>query len=76
MVIFQSFFEKVVFDVLGIKLQTKEVKVSQEILNLAEERKQARDEKDFEKSDELRDKIKELGFEIKDVKDGYELVKI
>jgi cysteinyl-tRNA synthetase len=48
----------------------------QEILDLAEERKKAKLEKDWKKSDELRDKIKELGFEIKDGKDGYELIKI
>lgn len=72
----KSFFEKAVINILGIKLQTKKVKIPQEILSLAEERKQARNKKDWNKSDELRDKIKNLGFEIKDVKDGYELVKI
>lgn len=72
----KSFFKKAVFDILGIDFKNQEVKIPQEILDLAEERKQARIEKDFAKSDELREQIKELGFEIKDVKDGYELVKI
>ena len=34
-----------------------------------------RKEKDWKKSDELRDKIKELGWIIKDVGDGFELEK-
>ncbi|MCK4635924.1 MAG: cysteine--tRNA ligase [Candidatus Moranbacteria bacterium] len=50
--------------------------ISQEIIDLMKQRNQARDEKDFKKSDQLRDEIKKLGFEIKDVKDGYELVKL
>ena len=47
-----------------------------EVLAVAEERKQARAEKNWAKSDELREKLKQLGFAVKDSKDGYELTKI
>lgn len=42
----------------------------EEIKVLVEERKQARTEKNWEKSDEIRDKIISLGYSIKDTKDG------
>lgn len=47
-----------------------------EVKALAEERKAARAEKNWAKSDELRDKLKELGYAVKDTKDGYELTKL
>jgi cysteinyl-tRNA synthetase len=56
---------------LGIKFSKKSI--PQEVVRLAEERLQARAEKDWAKSDELRDKILALGYDIKDVKDGYEI---
>jgi len=42
---------------------------------LADERFLARKNKDWAKSDELRDKIAELGYIVKDAKDGYNLEK-
>lgn len=42
----------------------------EEIKVLVEERKQARTEKNWEKSDEIRDRIISLGYSIKDTKDG------
>lgn len=47
-----------------------------EVKALAEERKAARAEKNWAKSDELRDKLKELGYAVKDTKDGYELARL
>ena len=41
-----------------------------------QERKKARENKEWNKSDELRDIIKEKGYEIKDTKDGMEVKKI
>ena len=38
--------------------------------------KKARAEKDWQKSDELRDKLKHLGFEVKDAGEEQELEKI
>ena len=65
--------------VLGIKIsenpKEEKLDVPQEVLEIAEERKLARQNKDWTKSDELRDKISDLGYVIKDSKDGYEIVK-
>lgn len=51
-------------------------KIPAEVLAVAEERKKARAEKNWAKSDELRDKINRLGYAVKDTKEGYELTKI
>ena len=48
----------------------------EEIKHILEERKIARENKDWNKSDELRDKLINLGFNVKDTKDGQELSKI
>lgn len=58
-----------------IKTYQKEVAVPKEVVALAEERLVARKNKDWAKSDELRDKISALGFVVKDGKDGYSLEK-
>ena len=47
----------------------------EEIKALVEERKQARAEKNWVKSDEIRDLIKEKGYIVKDTKNGQELEK-
>lgn len=47
-----------------------------EVIAVAEERKAARAEKNWAKSDELREKLKAMGYAVKDGKDGYELTKI
>ena len=49
--------------------------IPEEIINIANERKKARDEKNWEKSDKLRNLILEKGFLIKDTKEGFEIVK-
>lgn len=62
--------------VLGIKIdkiEQKKQEIPQEILNLLEERKRARDNKEWEKSDELRNLIKEKGYVVKDTKEGQKL---
>lgn len=48
----------------------------EEVKLLADERRKARAEKNWAKSDELRDRIKALGYSVKDTKDGYELAKL
>ena len=50
--------------------------VPPEVVKIAEERRAARLEKNWAKSDELREKLRELGYAVKDSKDGYELTKI
>ena len=46
----------------------------QEVISLAEQRVQARLNKDFSLSDKLRDQILALGYVIKDTSEGYDLV--
>ncbi len=49
--------------------------IPEEAKAIAEERLVARANKDWAKSDELRAKLSELGYEIKDAKDSYTLIK-
>ena len=49
--------------------------IPEEIKELVEQRKIAREEKNWAKSDELRDLINQKGYEIKDTKEGIELNK-
>jgi len=73
-------FDKVIgLDLINSKKylekQTK-VEIPEEILELLEKRKIARENKDWNLSDEIRDKIKEMGYIIKDTKDGAFVEKI
>ena len=63
--------------VLGIKIDETELKeeIPQEILDLAEKRKEARNNKNWSESDKLRDMILEKGYIVKDTKEGTEIVK-
>ena len=63
--------------VLGIKIDETELKeeIPQEILDLAEKRKEARNNKNWSESDKLRDMIFEKGYIVKDTKEGTEIVK-
>ena len=49
--------------------------IPEEIRTIAEERWAARQNRDWAKSDELRDKLASLGYAVKDSKTGYELTK-
>lgn len=66
--------------VLALKIDTpmEEIvkSIPEEIKALAEERQKARQDKDWQKSDKLRDEIQSKGYTIKDLKEGYELTKI
>ena len=64
--------------ILSLDLDKAEEKetYSDEVNAILEERKIARQNKDFAKSDELRDKLKELGYEVKDTREGQILNKI
>ncbi|MBS3169173.1 cysteine--tRNA ligase [Candidatus Woesearchaeota archaeon] len=62
--------------IFGLDLKTaEEEKIPPQVLRLALERLQARQKKDWKKSDELRGKINQLGYTIGDTKDGFELKK-
>ncbi len=64
--------------VMGLKIDEedkKEENIPEEILNLIEKRKQARNDKNWEESDRLRDLINSKGYNIKDTKEGTEVSK-
>ena len=63
--------------VLGLGFENlKEEIIPEEISKLAKEREQTRKNKNFKKSDELREKINSLGYEIKDTPEGVKISKI
>ena len=64
--------------VLGIKIAEKkeEQQIPQEVLDLVEQRKVARSEKNWAESDRLRDLIIEKGYNVKDTKEGVEVSKL
>ena len=55
--------------------QAHQESIPQDVQAIAEERWQARLNKDWAKSDELRAKLAEMGYTVKDSKTGYELMK-
>ncbi len=59
--------------ILGLKLEV--IEIPKEIKALAEERKVARENKDFRKSDELRDAIDKLGYIIEDTRNNNYIIK-
>lgn len=62
--------------VLGLKLSESQVlEIPYEVQTLLDQRKAAREDKDFAKSDELRGEIAKLGFEVKDTPAGQEISK-
>ena len=48
----------------------------EEIAELLEKRKQARENKDWAMSDQIRDELKEKGYSVKDTKEGMTVEKI
>lgn len=69
--------------VLGLQLkesfdqaETEKAEIPDEVLNLAEQRQIARDEKNWAASDDIRKKINDLGYNIEDSKEGYNIKKI
>ena len=67
--------------VLGLNIKNSEetklkLDIPEEIQSLINKRKKARDEKNWKLSDELRDKIKQLGYQVIDNKDGMTVKKI
>lgn len=65
--------------VLGLgfaELQEEHVEIPHEVQTLLDARQKARDEKNYSKSDELRDEIKALGFEVEDTSEGQKIKKI
>ena len=64
-------------EVFGLKLlEIEEVKIPKEVQKLVAEREKARKSKDWKKADDLREKIKILGFIVEDVEDGVKVKKL
>ena len=60
--------------ILGLNIdKEEEFEIPEEIMKIVEERKQARIEKNWNKSDELRDKLISLGYNVKDTSDGMKI---
>ncbi|CAN5464595.1 cysteine--tRNA ligase [soil metagenome] len=58
-----------------LALESAEQKPAAEVTRLAEEREQARLAKNWQKSDELRDAIQDLGWDVRDTKEGQVLTR-
>lgn len=61
---------------LDIAKEEENVSLPTEIEEILEERKKARENKDFATSDKLRDLLKEKGYEVKDTKEGQKINKV
>lgn len=62
--------------VLGLKLnEVQEQKIPQNIIDLAEKRRKAKSEGNFQESDNLRHQIKKMGYIIEDTPEGYQIKK-
>ncbi len=56
------------------KYQNEEgLEIPEDVTKILDERKLARDKKDFQKSDLLRDKLKDMGYLVKDTKEGQKI---
>ncbi len=67
-------------NVLGVNIdkveENKNLDLPEEIAKLLEERKKAREEKNWGLSDKIRDELKEKGYLVKDTKEGMQIEKI
>jgi len=61
--------------VFGLKIDNKTGLIPDDINKLAEERKKARDDKNFQLSDELREKMEKMGYSIEDLKDNEYIIR-
>ena len=64
-------------EVLGLELSAwqpeQAAEVPAEAIALAERRRQARADKDWATADQMRDELAEMGYEVKDAADGFEV---
>jgi cysteinyl-tRNA synthetase len=61
-------------DVFGLASLAEAVDAPPEVVELAERRRAARDARDFDEADRLREEIEAAGWEARDVADGFQLV--
>jgi len=63
--------------ILGLGFETlKKEEIPEAVKKIAQERELARESKNFKRSDDLRAEIKKLGYEVKDINNGFEIKKI
>ncbi len=63
-------------NVLGLSLSSKATEETpEEVKELAEKREKYRENKDFEKADEIRSKLEKMGYYIEDTKESYKIRK-
>lgn len=62
-------------DVLGLFSNIIVENIPEEVMKLVDEREDARQNKDWKKADELRDKVKDLGYILEDSKEGPKVKK-
>ncbi len=63
-------------NVLGLNVESVEEDLDSEVEKLIEERQAARKNKDFAKADEIRDKLKDMGIELLDTREGVKWKRI
>lgn len=63
-------------NVLGLDVESVEEDLDSEVEKLIEERQAARKNKDFAKADEIRDKLKDMGIELLDTREGVKWKRI
>ncbi len=71
---FERFNE--VLDVFDFDIKEEKIEIPAAVKELAQQRFDARNSKDWAMADKLRDELKELGFIVEDAKDGWNLKKI
>jgi len=57
-------------DVLGLKFEISEEKLSEDVENLIEEREMARKNGDWKRADEIRNRLKDMGIVLEDTAEG------
>jgi len=70
-----KFDEVLGLDLKNVTKQDKKEELPEEILELVNRRKEARQNKDWDLSDSLRNEIQSLGYSVKDTKEGMEVSK-
>lgn len=66
---------KIYDSVLSLDLISNDV-IPQEVIDLANSRKIYKESKNYEAADEIRNKIKDLGYDIKDTREGYNIIRL
>jgi cysteinyl-tRNA synthetase len=61
-------------EVFGLESLAEAVEAPADLVSLAERRQEARDRRDFDEADRLREEIDRAGWEVRDVAEGFQLV--